>query len=112
MKSEGSYFGNGVESLDAIIGRYVWSNAGRDKDRLFIIIGIFDDAHVCIADGELRPIGRPKKKKLRHLKITNRVAEEISFAIQNRKKFTDADLRKAIQNYSEEFAINTVSGEG
>lgn len=101
-----------MKSLDAVIGRYVWSKAGRDKDRLFIIIDIFDDAHVCIADGDIRPIGRPKKKKLKHLKITNRISEEISFAAQNRKKLTDADLRKAVQSYAEELAVNTASGEG
>ena len=39
--------------MDSVIGRFVWSKAGRDKDRLFIIIDVTDDAHVLIADGDL-----------------------------------------------------------
>ena len=53
-----------MNGLDAVIGRFVWSKAGRDKDRLFVIIDIADDAHVLIADGDLRPVVKPKRKKL------------------------------------------------
>ncbi|MCX7773491.1 MAG: KOW domain-containing RNA-binding protein [Clostridia bacterium] len=92
----------GVKDLDAIIGRYVWSNAGRDKDQLFIIVDIADDNHVLLADGDLRRVDRPKKKKLKHLKVTNKVAEEISQAVLARKRLTDSDLRKAVQRYTDE----------
>jgi len=98
--------------LDSVIGRFVWSKAGRDKDRLFIIVDIADDAHVLIADGDLRPAGKPKKKKLKHLRITNRTAEEISQAILNRKKITDDDLRKAVQAYLKELSADSASEEG
>ena len=98
--------------MDSVIGRFVWSKAGRDKDRLFIIVDIADDAHVLIADGDLRPAGKPKKKKLKHLRITNRTAEEISQAILNRKKITDDDLRKAVQAYLKELSADSASEEG
>jgi len=101
-----------VNSLDSVIGRFVWSKAGRDKDRLFIIIDVTDDAHVLIADGDLRPAGKPKKKKLKHLKVTSKTAEEISQAILNRKRLTDDDLRKAVQWYLEELSADSASEEG
>ncbi len=93
--------------MDTILGRYVWSNAGRDKDRLFVIIDILDDCHVLVADGDLRRIGNPKKKKLKHLKITHKVAEEIS-QTASIKKITDKDLQTAVLRYKNE--LTTANG--
>ncbi len=87
--------------MDTIIGRYAWSKTGRDKDKLFIIIGIYDDQHVLIADGEYRRVENPKKKKLKHLNITNRVAEEIRTIVTMKKKLLNTDLQKAIDDYNE-----------
>ncbi|MGI6084695.1 MAG: RNA-binding protein [Acetivibrionales bacterium] len=91
----------GEEYLNTIIGRYVWSKSGRDKDRLLIIIDIYDDQHVLVADGELRRAAKPKKKKLKHLNITNKVAEEINEIVTMKKKLLDADLQRAINKYYE-----------
>lgn len=96
--------------MDTIIGRYVWSKAGRDKAQLFIIIGIYDDQHVLVADGNLRRAGNPKKKKLKHLNITNKVADGISEIVSMKKKLFDADLRRAIEEYKED--LQTVLSEG
>lgn len=49
------------------IGRVVKSKAGHDKGRLFVVVGIVDDSHVLICDGRLRPLNKPKIKKLKHL---------------------------------------------
>lgn len=97
--------------MDTIIGRYVWSKSGRDKDQLFIIIGIIDDCHVFLADGDMRHVSNPKKKKLKHLKITNKVAEEISETVTMKKKLTDKDLQNAVLRYKTEMNINRKSGE-
>ena len=80
--------------MDTIIGRYAWSKTGRDKDKLFIIIGIYDDQHVLIADGEYRRVENPKKKKLKHLNITNRVAEEIRTIVTMKKSYLILIFRK------------------
>lgn len=88
--------------MDNIIGRYVRSKAGRDKDRILIIIGILDSQHVLVADGMVRTVSNPKKKKLKHLAITERVAGEVAEIISMRRKLLDADLRKAIERYIEE----------
>ncbi|MGI6049245.1 MAG: RNA-binding protein [Acetivibrionales bacterium] len=88
--------------MDTIIGRYVWSKAGRDKAHLFIIIDIVDDQHVMVADGRLRTVSNPKKKKLKHLNITNKAAEGIQRTISIKKKLLDADLQRAIEEYKED----------
>lgn len=46
----------------------VLSMAGRDSGRLFAVVGFADANHALIADGRLRRLEKPKKKKLRHLK--------------------------------------------
>lgn len=92
--------------MDTIIGRFVWSKAGRDKNNLFIIIDIIDDNHVLIADGMLRPINNPKKKKLKHLMITNKVDEEISKAVIMRERLQNADLQQAVLRYKQEQTEN------
>ena len=70
--------------MDTIIGRYVWSKAGRDKAHLFIIIDIVDDQHVMVADGRLRTVSNPKKEA-KHLNITNKAAEGIQRTISIKK---------------------------
>lgn len=88
--------------MDTIIGRYVWSKAGRDKDHLFIIIDIVDTQHVLVADGDLRRLNNPKKKKLKHLKVTEKASLEISQTVLMKRKLLDSDLQKAVQRYNDE----------
>ena len=52
-----------------MIGRIVQSVAGRDADRLFVIVAELDGEHVAVADGRMRKCVNPKKKKLKHLKL-------------------------------------------
>ena len=54
---------------DGVVGRVVYSAAGRDRKRPFVIVGVADDGSVLIADGKLRAAAKPKKKNLRHLVI-------------------------------------------
>lgn len=83
--------------MDSVIGRFVRSKAGRDKDRLFIITGIVDEAHVQVADGVVRRVDKPKKKKLRHLDILEETCADVVEILAARRRLLDADLRKAIQ---------------
>ena len=48
-------------------GRIVRSRAGRDGGRLFVVIAEVDEDFVLVADGDLRKIDRPKKKRRKHL---------------------------------------------
>ncbi len=74
-------------------GRVVRSKAGRDSGRLFLVVGVFDDEHLLVADGDLRKVERPKKKKLKHLEATAYTCESPAIG-----KLRNADVRKLIQN--------------
>jgi len=59
------------------LGRIVYSKSGRDKGKMFIIIDIVDENFVMLADGDLRKIENPKLKNIKHVQMTNMIAEEI-----------------------------------
>lgn len=73
-------------------GRVVRSRAGRDKDGFFVVIRVEGDfAWLC--DGKARPLLRPKKKRLRHLSLTDGF-------IQNDAIRSDKQLRGLLKAYS------------
>lgn len=83
--------------MDVDIGQVVRSKAGRDKGRYFIVIGIEASDYAFIADGVLRKVENPKKKKLKHLEIKNELIGEIKEKISNSKRLSNADVRKALE---------------
>ncbi len=80
------------------IGRLALSTAGRDKGRIFMILDIIDEQYVYIVDGELRTKERPKKKKLKHLKLYPEVLPVIVEKLKEGKKVFDAEIRSAIRS--------------
>ena len=81
----------------SLIGRVVYSEAGRDKDKHFIVVGILNEEFVYIADGKLRKISKPKKKKLKHLIFTDRIAEEIRELILNGDRVSDLRIKRFLE---------------
>ena len=75
--------------MDITKGSLVYSRAGRDKGTLFVVIETEGD-WVYLADGDLRRVEKPKKKRLKHINKTNKVAE-IDF-----ENISDSMLRKAL----------------
>ncbi|OXT06200.1 RNA-binding protein [Thermoanaerobacterium thermosaccharolyticum] len=84
---------------DTSIGRIVKSKAGRDKDRIFVIVGVAGEKHVFIADGDLRKIEKPKKKKLIHLQKYNEVDETIREKILKGETVTNAEIMDALKQF-------------
>lgn len=63
------------------LGTVVYSKSGRDKGKMFIIIGVVDENFVLLADGDLRKNDNPKRKNIKHIQKTHIVAEEIRSSI-------------------------------
>jgi ribosomal protein L14E/L6E/L27E len=80
------------------VGRIVVSKAGRDTGRVFVILEVIDTYYVYIVDGDLRRIDRPKKKKIKHLKLTKDVLSGIAEKLENGVKVFDAEIRSAIRS--------------
>lgn len=84
----------------AEVGRVAVSDAGRDAGRMFIILSVIDAQYVYIADGDIRKIDHPKKKKLKHLRLTETVLDSIAEKLKQSAKVFDAEIRSAIKSCS------------
>lgn len=76
------------------LGRVVLSRAGRDRGRYFVVVGKVDEQFVLIADGELRKLQNPKKKKLKHLTPKPACMSEIQTKLEKCEQIQDAQIRK------------------
>lgn len=83
---------------DISIGQIVISTAGRDKDDKFVVLCIIDSQYVYISDGDTRKLERPKKKKLKHLKKLNFVAEDIKDKLESCEKLSNSEIRKLLKS--------------
>jgi len=96
-----------LEPLDYSIGRVVYSKVGRDAKRYYIIIKIVDEQFVLIADGVLRKLSKPKKKKLKHLEPKPFLLETIKEKLVKDNKVFDSEIRNALES----LGLNTKQGE-
>jgi large subunit ribosomal protein L14e len=83
---------------DISIGQIVTSTAGRDKGDKFVVLCIIDDQYVYISDGDIRKLEKPKKKKLKHLKKLNYVAEDIKGKLEAKEKLSNSEIRKLLKS--------------
>lgn len=75
------------------IGQVVKALSGREQGRLFFIVELVDHEYVLISDGKTRKLGKPKLKKVKHLKIYDFISEEAKQMIISKQNNTDAFLR-------------------
>ena len=87
---------NAMERIFPEPGMLVFSTAGRDFGSPYLIISIVDERFVFVADGEIRKLGRPKRKNIRHLSLTGLTEENISVKLKEGFFSSDAELRRAI----------------
>ena len=74
--------------MDFVKGQLVRSKAGRDKTRTLAVEGQM----LLVADGDLRKLDNPKRKKMQHVAPTTTVLE-------NELLKSDQQLRDAIRAY-------------
>jgi len=74
-------------------GDIVLALAGRDEGRIFAVLEILDENYVLIADGRSRRVDKPKRKKIKHLKLI----KEAALDIKSVDKLTNGFLRKSME---------------
>lgn len=82
------------------VGSVVYSRAGRDAGIFFLVIEVVDDNFVKICDGDVRKLAKPKLKKIRHLKNTGDVLENIGEKLSKGTKVYDAEIFSALRRYN------------
>lgn len=86
-------------TINKCIGRVVSSKVGRDKGKFFIVVGILDENHVYISDGDLRIIEKPKKKKLKHLNFVDCEFQYMRELLSRHQKINNSMIKSFLQSY-------------
>ena len=80
---------------EALAGSAAYSIAGRDKGELMMVLRV-EAGYAYLADGRKRRVENPKKKKLRHLNVTNFVSDAVSEAADSVENHV---VRKALAEF-------------
>lgn len=83
------------------LGQKVISTRGRDAGSIFLIVGLLNDDYVLVADGDKRPVERPKKKNRKHLSLTLQVDAAVAEKLSAGKPVSNAEIVDAIQRLGE-----------
>ena len=77
---------------DSLIGHIVHSTQGRDNGKSYLVWQEIDKDYVLLVDGDAKKIANPKKKRKKHLEVTDIVLENIKTKILNKSKVFDAEV--------------------
>ena len=75
--------------------QFVVSLAGRDKGRIFFVVDI-DPVFVYLADGRLRRVEAPKKKKRKHVAFFSEGSDRLREKLRETGKVTNSEIRRAL----------------
>lgn len=82
------------------VGSVVFSKAGRDQGKFYVVTEVVDEEYVKIADGDLRRVDTPKLKKIKHLKCDGEIIEKLAEKFEEGKKVFDAEVKSALRAYN------------
>jgi len=91
--------------VDIYPARLVLSKAGRDKNKYFSVLEVSDETYVLLCDGKARRLESPKKKKIKHIEDTGIELIRIKEKMNEGKKISNSDIRKAIKAAMVELGI-------
>ncbi|MCI8682480.1 MAG: hypothetical protein HFH50_05725 [Lachnospiraceae bacterium] len=73
------------------------SRSGHDKDSIYVIVK--EEANmVYLADGNLKPLEKPKKKNRKHIQIIKKLPKEIT-EVFTQENFRNEEIKRAVKLY-------------
>lgn len=91
-------------------GQLVFSIAGRDKGRAYLVMGLDNAVYgtfVYVADGEYRKVQRPKRKNIKHLKATKLKDQDIGSRVEIGASLSNVEVRKRLADLLAIYQENT-----
>ncbi len=79
-----------------LIGRLVTSKSGRDAGESYIVVGIADD-YLLVVNGVTKTIEMPKKKKIKHVVLTEMFDDEIKSCIISKDKNINLKIKRFLK---------------
>ncbi len=87
---------------DTLIGRFVTSKAGHDKNQLYVIVAENED-FVNLCDGRLKTLNKPKRKRKKHIQLMNHtVNEDLLLRLCSKERVLDEEIKYEIKHYNME----------
>ena len=94
---------------DFIISDVVMSTAGRDKGKLFYVVGT-DPVYLMLANGKDRTLDKPKRKKRKHVRKVLRAETRVAAKLRSGDKVLNSELRRDLAYLSRELQSNNLGG--
>ena len=83
------------------------SKAGHDKDKVYIIIKE-DTEYVWLADGKLKTVDQPKKKRKKHIQIIRYFNnEEVQSKLLEGREVSDLEIVMVLKKYKKQQMSDT-----
>lgn len=86
-------------------GKLALSKAGHDKKHLYVIVRE-EDEYVFLADGDLKPVEKPKKKNKKHIQIIKVLPEPVREILKDTAAIGNLEVKRAIRLYAREISPN------
>ena len=83
-----------IEKSDIVV-----SLNGRDAGKLFYVLEI-EGEYSFLADGKVRRVEKPKRKKLKHIKLERKDMSRVSEKIKSGEKVTNSEIRRSLAEKS------------
>ena len=94
---------------DYNISDVVKATAGRDRGKLFYVIGA-DEQFLLLANGKDRPLDRPKRKKRKHVQKVLRSETRVAEKISRGDKVLNSELRRDLAFLAGQMQENNLGG--
>ncbi len=91
-----------MEEYSVLLGQVVLSTSGRDKGTHFIVYEIVDKNYVMVVDGKIRKLEKPKKKKIKHLKLKPQVMLKVADKIKAKAVIFDSEIASGLKVFDKE----------
>lgn len=89
-----------------MIGMFISSKAGHDKNTIYIIIKD-EGEYVYLVDGKYKTIQKPKKKSKKHIQMIQKYVDiELIEKLKSNCKVYDEELKRALKNFEAMRRIN------
>ncbi len=86
-------------TMDIDIADIVVSLNGRDKGKRLFVIAT-EGSYALLCDGKTRRIEKPKRKKLKHMRLEAKDTSHAAMKLRNGERVTNSDIRRLLVRYS------------
>ena len=80
-------------------GVVVRSKAGRDEGRYFAVLSLDGEEFAYVADGDLRKTEKPKRKRMKHLYVTEELVTSLQEKLMAGQQVENHELRACLATF-------------